>query len=70
MTLVTVGGDDAADNAMAVELVRTWRNHGTPEVIEYEFPAALGLSHDVVDPEQVNGNPAITYPVLTRLIGL
>ena len=67
--LVTVGGDGAADNDYARELLRAWREHGATTVYEYEFPAALRLNHDVVDPEQVGGNPALTYPVLTRFIG-
>jgi hypothetical protein len=67
--LVTVGGDEAADNDHARELLREWREHGAVAVHEYEFPASLRLNHDVVDPEQVGGNPALTYPVLTRFIG-
>ena len=69
LVLITVGGDEAADNKLPAELMRMWRSRGTTELIEYEFPAALHLNHDVVDPEQVGGNPALTYPVLTRLIG-
>ena len=67
--LVTVAGDEAADNDYARELLREWREHGAATVYEYEFPAALRLNHDVVDPDQVGGNPALTYPVLTRFIG-
>ncbi len=67
--MVTVGGDPAVDNAPVAELVRAWRAHGGREIVTYEFPGRLHLGHDVVDPEQVGGNPALTYPVLTRLIG-
>jgi pimeloyl-ACP methyl ester carboxylesterase len=69
IVMVTVGGDAAVDNGLCAKLVRTWRAHGVRDLVTYEFPADLHLSHDVVDPEQVNGNPAITYPVLSRLIG-
>lgn len=68
VVMVTVGGDLAADNTAAAALVRRWREHGTPELMSYEFPASLRLNHDVVDPEQVGGNPALTYPVLLRYI--
>ncbi len=68
LAVVTVGGDPAADNSSAAALVRAWRAHGARELLTYEFPAALHLSHDVVDPEQVGGNPALTYPVLLRYI--
>ena len=69
LTMVTVGGDRAVDNELSAELVRAWQRHGVRELVTYEFPAELALNHDVVDPEQVGGNPSVTYPVLTRLIG-
>ncbi len=69
IAMVTVGGDLAVDNGLNAEVVRAWRRHGAREVETFEFPAALRLNHDVVDPEQVGGNPGITYPVLERLIG-
>ncbi len=65
--VVTVGGDIAADNGLTATLVRRWRAHGAT-VSTYEFPAALHLNHDVVDPEQEGGNPLVTYPVLSRAI--
>ncbi len=68
VVMITVGGDIAADNSAAVALVRMWRAHLAPHVLTYEFPAALHLNHDVVDPEQVGGNPALTYPVLVSFI--
>jgi dienelactone hydrolase len=68
LVMITVGGDIAADNGAAGTLVRAWRAHGASEVLNYEFPAALHLNHDVVDPEQIGGNPALTYPVLVGYI--
>jgi pimeloyl-ACP methyl ester carboxylesterase len=68
LVMITVGGDIAADNGAAAGLVNAWRAHGAREVITYEFPAALHLNHDVVDPEQMGGNPALTYPVLERFL--
>jgi len=61
--MITVGGDIAADNGAAAALVDAWRAHGASRVFTYEFPEALHLNHDVVDPEQVGGNPSLTYPV-------
>jgi carboxylesterase len=69
IAMVTVGGDIAVDNGLNAEVVAAWRRHGGREIETYEFPAALHLNHDIVDPAQVGGNPAVTYPVLTRLIG-
>ncbi len=68
LVMVTVGGDIAADNGAAASLVSAWREHGARELLTYEFPESLKLNHDIVDPEQVGGNPALTYPVLLRYI--
>jgi pimeloyl-ACP methyl ester carboxylesterase len=69
LAVITVGGDMAVDNQLNRGLVAAWRKVGKRTVETYEFPVALHLNHDVVDPEQIGGNPAITYPVLTRFIG-
>lgn len=66
--IVTVGGDKAVGNHAAAALARSWRRHDLRDLTEYEFPRSLHLNHDVVDPEQVHGNPAVTHPVLLRLI--
>jgi hypothetical protein len=63
-----VGGDVAVDNGLCARVVSDWRKHGA-HVDTYEFPDSLHLNHDVVDPEQVGGDPAVTYPVLSRWIG-
>ncbi len=68
LVVVTVGGDPAADNAATADLVAAWRRRGAREVVTYEFAARLGLSHDIVDPEQVKGDPGRTYPVLADFL--
>jgi pimeloyl-ACP methyl ester carboxylesterase len=68
IAIVTVGSDLAVDNGAAAELARRWRAHGARDLTTYQFPRRLGLPHDIVDPEQVNGNPARTYPVLLSFI--
>ena len=67
IVVVTVGSDKAVDNGAVARLVRRWRARGAA-VRTFEFPARLGLNHDIVDPEQVGGNPALVYPVLLDLI--
>jgi hypothetical protein len=67
IVVVTVGGDIAVDNGAVTRLEREWRAHGA-RVTTYEFPTALHLNHDIVDPEQIGGNPALVYPVLLDLI--
>lgn len=69
ITVVMVGGDPAVDNGAVLDLARAWRAHGTADVTTYTFPESLHLNHDVVDPEQVGGNPVATYPVLLKAMG-
>lgn len=69
VVMVTVGGDEAVDNRACDALLRAWRERGAHDAREYRFAAGLRLNHDVVDPEQVGGNPAVTYPVLAGFIG-
>ena len=65
---VTIEGDHAVGNAAIVALAAAWRDRGV-RVESYEFPAHLGLNHDVIDPAQVGANPAVTYPEILRLAG-
>ena len=68
--IVTIEGDQAVDNGQVEDLARLWEKAGRPVAIERcRFAKELGLNHDIVDPEQVGADPAVTYPVLTRLIG-
>lgn len=67
--VITVGGDQAVDNGAAVALARAWRSHAQGSARVYEFPARLRLNHDIIDPEQVGGNPALVYPIILRLLG-
>ena len=65
--IITVGGDVAVDNGAVARLARRLAlARCAPHA--YEFPAGLHLNHDIIDPEQIGGNPALVYPVLLDLI--
>jgi carboxylesterase len=64
---VTIEGDRAVGNDAIRALAGEWRARRRP-VTELEFPARLALNHDVIDPEQVGANPAVTYPPILQLI--
>ena len=66
--MITVDSDLAVDNGQCAEMVKAWLAHGARNVQTYQFPKSLGLNHDIVDPEQAGGNPALTYPVLLKMI--
>ena len=68
--IVTIEGDQAVDNAQIESLARLWEHAERPAAIQRcRFAKDLGLNHDIVDLEQVGADPAVTYPVLTGLIG-
>lgn len=48
-------------------LLRRWRAHGVA-VREHRFPAALGLLHDLMDPDQERQQVDLVYPVLVKLV--
>lgn len=65
--VITTGSDLAVDNAASARVVADWQAHGA-NVSTYEFPAALGLEHDLIDPGQPNQHVDIAYPKLIELI--
>lgn len=59
--------DDTVNNELTLQLANLWRQHST-EVTIFEFPASLGLPHDLIDPSQPNLKTELVYPVLVDLI--
>lgn len=67
LVLVTTAGDDAVNNGMCADLARLWRARGA-RVQTYQFPVAMRIHHDMIDPEQPYQRTAIVYPLLIQLI--
>jgi pimeloyl-ACP methyl ester carboxylesterase len=65
--MVTNANDHDVNNVLTAEVVRRWQRSGS-NVTTYEFPSALGLNHDLIDPEQPNQPVDIVYPQLIDLI--
>jgi alpha-beta hydrolase superfamily lysophospholipase len=59
--------DTSVNNAVLDLLVRQWRMQGSA-VETYQFPAQLGLPHDVIDPNQAEQQIDAVYPILIDLI--
>lgn len=66
--LVTNANDDAVDNQTAKALYASWRGSGAQGLTEFEFPAELGLPHDVISPENEKQQIEKVYPLLIDLI--
>ena len=54
------------DNAAARRMAALWRAAGA-NVSLYEFPATLGLEHDLLDPAQPYAQTERVYPKLMEL---
>jgi pimeloyl-ACP methyl ester carboxylesterase len=63
--VITTASDEAVNNDLALELVRRWRARGA-DVAVYEFPASMGVRHDMIDPEQPYARTDVSYPVIER----
>lgn len=59
--------DDAVSNPLAEQLIADWRKHGAEVNIE-KLPLRLGLGHDLIDPHQPTGDPALVYQVLIDMM--
>jgi len=67
LVLVTNANDFAVNNTVATGLARTWQRHGAT-VRTFEFPAKLGLPHDLINPEQPAQRVDVVYPKLVELM--
>jgi carboxylesterase len=66
--VITNAHDGSVNNGATADVVADWRAHGARDVRTYEFPAELGLEHDMVDPGQPYQKVAAVYPKLIELI--
>ena len=66
--MVTNAADTAVNSKINRELVGYWRANGYDQLEEYEFSADKKLIHDIIDPQQVQQQTALVYPILLDLI--
>lgn len=65
--VVTNAADGAVANGMTDELSAIWRAAGA-DIVTYEFAAEHGLGHELIDPKEPGADPALTYPVILKLM--
>jgi alpha-beta hydrolase superfamily lysophospholipase len=65
--VVTNANDSAVDNGLTDRFADAWARHGV-RVDRFRFDASHRLGHELVDPLEPGADPALTYPVLLRLI--
>ena len=67
IAVVTNGADTQLDNEDIAALAELWRAAGT-DLTTYEFPAEMGLPHDLIDVGQPDEQTDAVYPVLLELL--
>jgi esterase/lipase len=65
--VITNAAEPRLDNRFTYQLVEQWRRHGA-DVSTFEFPAADGLPHDLIDPANPDQNTKRVYPVVIDVI--
>jgi carboxylesterase len=67
VVVVTNANDHRVNNPLTALVAETWRRHGG-NVVTYEFPAELGLEHDLIDPYPPSPHTPEVYAKLIELV--
>jgi carboxylesterase len=68
VALVTSKSDDAVSDLLAWQLIGLWRSKELFRFAAVDFPKAMKIEHDMIDPAQINQQTEIVYPVLVSLL--
>jgi carboxylesterase len=66
--VITNANDTLVNNRMASRLADNWRRSGKVDVADYEFPRALRLGHDLIDPNIPGQKTGIVYSRIRELM--
>jgi len=64
--VITNADDGSVNNELTRQAVASWQAH-SPNVATYEFPAALELDHDLIDPNRPEQRIDLVYPIIIGL---
>lgn len=68
IVVITNLNDPGIDNVAVDKVTNLWRLRRAKDVQSYQFPADLGLGHDIIDMKDPHMNVAVVYPKLLELI--
>ena len=68
VSLVTSKSDEAVSDLLSWQLIGLWRSKGLFKVTAVDFPKAMKIEHDMIDPAQKNQQTEIVYPILVNLL--
>jgi carboxylesterase len=70
VVLVTSKRDEAVSDYIGWKLIGLWRAKGLFKFAAVEFPKAMEIEHDMIDPAQKYQQIEIVYPVLVSLLNV
>jgi alpha-beta hydrolase superfamily lysophospholipase len=68
MEILTSASDKGANSEQTNQLASQWEQINPGRVSIYEFPEALGVPHDMIDPNQPDAKTQVTYPKVLELL--
>jgi carboxylesterase len=66
--MITNGNDFAISNTICAAFVSAWRTHNPNQIHTYQFPRALGIPHDIMDPADPLVKPDAVFPRLLEIV--
>lgn len=70
VVFLTTASDRGANNQVTREIFERLENRDGSRIVAFEFPAALGIPHDMIDPAQPGANTAMSYSKILELVGM
>jgi carboxylesterase len=67
MLLIVNDNDQSVSGDLITQIVADWEKHNAP-LTTYHFDVSLGLPHDLIDPNDLNQQIDLVYPILIEQI--
>ena len=68
VVLVTSRSDKAVSDYLVWQLISLWRTKGLFKFASVDFPEAMNIEHDMIDPTHKNQQTEIVYPIIVSLL--
>jgi len=68
VVLVTSKSDESVSDQLAWQLIGLWRSKGLLKFTAVDFPKAMQIEHDMIDPAHPNEQIHSVYPILVSLL--
>ena len=68
MAILTSASDKSANCEQTEQLAERWQRESPGRISIHEYPKALGVPHDMIDPNQPDAKTRITYPKVLELL--